>query len=373
MATTFNAWYFYNVVPNVATNVSYSYSGCRFNTSYANPLASGVGRIAFDGNFETKTVDGKEYTFGATMVAVGQTALVQWGFDIPAEYWMIDAQASHADVVVDGLFAYGFVPFTVKVDTSATPILKAVKPETIFMSLTLQSQISMNLSFSEALDGATITVGGTPLEEGKLTCTYAVAPNVANENVNVIIVIGDNTHTVPVNVGSYASAVLASTDETYDSVRCLTYAMVEYVRAMTGVADFLEGVSVPTGYGYVTKTPGTAAYEKDENNTLLTGLRFNLSGTIALEIEGADAKEMEVTLVLANGRTEVATVDANGSAIFEGLYVNEFCGTLTLTVGGETYEYSIENYYNAMTAADKPAVAALYNYVWYANDYVVNS
>ena len=369
--TTFNAWYFYNVIPNVETNVSYSYSGCRFNTSYANPLASGIGRIAFDGNFETKTVAGKEYTFGATMVAVGQTALVQWGFDIPAEYWMIDAQASHADVVVDGLFAYGFAPFTVKVDTSATPILKAVKPETIFMSLTLQSQISMNLSFSEALDGATITVGGTPLEEGKRTYTYAVAPNVANENVNVIIVIGENTHTVPVNVGSYASAVLASTDETYDSVRCLTYAMVEYVRAMTGVADFLEGVSVPTGY--VTKTPGEAAYEKDENNTLLTGLRFNLSGTIALEIEGADAKEMEVTLRLANGRTEVATVDANGSAIFEGLYVNEFCGTLTLTVGGETYTYSIENYYNAMTAADKPAVAALYNYVWYANDYVVNS
>lgn len=369
-ATTFNAWYFYNVIPNVEENVSYSYSECRFNTSYENPLASGIGRIAFDGTFVTKTIAGKAYTFGATMIAAADTVLVHWGFGID-EYWKVGVEASHADEVVDGLFAYNFEPFGVVKgdDIYATSVLKAVYPGTISMSLTLQSQISMNLSFSDALNGATITVGETPLEEGKRTCTYAVAPDEANTGVTVTIVIGDNTHTVQVNVGSYASALLASTDEKYASARNLTYAMVEYVRVMANDPDFLTGVSVPAGYD-VNQTPGEAIYEKGEN-TLLTGLRFNLSGTIELEIAGADAKGMEVTLVLANGRTEVATVDANGFAIFKDLYVNEFCGDLTLTVGGETYKYSIENYYNALTdAGAKEAVAAFYNYVEYANAYV---
>jgi len=354
-------------------SVQYYYPESFFDKSYTdvfgntNPL-----RIAYAADKKTKTVDGEEYTFRAKQELEGNTALVHWGFDIPAEYWVVKAQASNdAVVVIDELFAYGFAPFEVQEgDNYPTPtILKAVKPGTISMSLTLQSQISMNLFFSDALNGATIKVDGTPLEEGKRTCTYAVAPDVANIGVTVTIGIGENTHTVQVNVGSYASALLASTDTKYDSVRCLTYAMVEYVRAMANDETFLEGVAVPAGYD-VNQTPGEAIYEKGEN-TLLTGLRFNLSGTIELEIAGADAKGMEVTLVLANGRTEVATVDANGFAIFKDLYVNEFCGDLTLTVGGETYKYSIENYYNALTdEADRIAVAAFYNYVEYANAYV---
>ena len=382
--TIFNAWDFYNVVPNVVENVKYSYSGCRFNTSYENPLASGIGRIAFDGTFVTKTVDGKEYTFGATMIAKDDTVLVHWGsdqwdFDIPAEYWAVGVQASHADVLVDGLFAYSFAPFDVVRgdDIYVTPTLKAVKPGTISMSLTLQSQIRMNLSFSEALNGKTITVkapnGETitvdgSVEEGKRTCTYAAAPDVAKENVTVTIVIGENKHTVQVNVGSYASALLASTEEEYASARNLTYAMVEYVRVMANDPDFLKDVSVPTGYE--TLTPGEN--EATNKGTLLKNIAFKLDSTIALAIEGTDDAEVDVvgkvvTLELAD-RTLTATIDENKQAIFEGLYVNEFYGPLTLTVEGETYTYSIENYYNAI--ANKDAVKALYNYVEYANDYV---
>ncbi|MBQ8269420.1 MAG: hypothetical protein IJZ24_07090 [Clostridia bacterium] len=388
--TTFNAWYFYNVVPNEATNVKYTYSGCRFNTSYAKPLWWNENiRIAFDGTFVTKTVDDKEYTFGATVVAAASTALVQWGFDIPAEYWVVGKKASNdAVVVVDDLFAYGFDSFEVQAgDNYPTPtILKAVYPGTISMSLTLQNQISMNLFFSEFLNGATITVkapnGETitvdgSVEEGKRTCTYAVAPNAAKENVTVTIVIGENTHTVPVNVGSYASALLASTDTKYDSVRCLTYAMVEYVRAID--AKFLEGVEFDQPTGYETLTPGENKAANE--GTLLKNIAFQLDSAIALAIEGTDDAEVDVvgkvvTLELAD-RTLTATIDTTidattgvekNLAIFEGLYVNEFCGNLTLTVEGETYTYSIENYYNAIK--DNYAIAALYNYVKYANAYV---
>lgn len=364
----FNYWYFYNVKPSLPS-VQYYYPESFFDKSYTdvfgntNPL-----RIAYAADKKTKTVDGEEYTFRAKQELEGNTALVHWGFDIPAEYWVVKAQASNdAVVVIDELFAYGFAPFEVQEgDNYPTPtILKAVKPGTISMSLTLQSQISMNLFFSDALNGATIKVDGTPLEEGKRTCTYAVAPDVANIGVTVTIGIGENTHTVQVNVGSYASAVLASTEEEYASARNLTYAMVEYVRVMANDPDFLKDVSVPTGYE--TYTPGKN--EAANEGTLLESIAFKLDSTIALAILGKDdaAKGKVVTLELAD-RTLTATIGENKQAIFEGLYVNEFYGDLTLTVEGETYTYSIENYYNAI--ANKDAVAALYNYVEYANAYV---
>ena len=102
--------------------------------------------------------------------------------------------------------------------------------------------------------------------------------------------------------------------------------------------------------------------------------------TIAIAIEGAEGKA--VHLVLATGRGEWATI-TNGIAIFEELYVNEFYGDMvievyevnedeTKTFTGETYTYSIENYYNAIDESYKPAAAALYNYAYHADAYVKN-
>ena len=371
---TFNAWNFYNVEPNVETNVAYSYSNCRFNASYENPLASGVGRIAFDGNPITLTVDGEEYTFGATMVAKADTALVNWGFGIE-EYWKIGVTATHANVVVDDLFNYAFAPLTVAADgNNATYTLDSLVSGVMRMSLTLQSKIGVNVFFTEALADATVKFGGEEIalaglvaENGFYKLSAALAPNVANLAYDVTIVIGDNKHVISLSIGTYAEKILAS--DAYANVHNLTYAMVEYVRAMTGDADFLATVAAPTGYE--AQTPGEATYEKGEN-VLLSGLRFNLSGTIALELAGTEnAEGLEVTLVLANGRTETATVDENGSAVFAGLYVNDFAGEMEISVGGEVYSYSIENYYNALDAQDsKEAIAALYNYAQYAAAYV---
>ena len=144
--------------------------------------------------------------------------------------------------------------------------------------------------------------------------------------------------------------------------------MVEYVRAMTKDQSFLADVQVPAGYE--AQAPGEDTYEKGENE-LLNSISFQIDGTIALAIKGeAAAKGMEVKLALATGRIERATVGEDLTVIFEGLYVNEFSGDMTITVGAETYTYSIENYYNAMNEAYKSAIAALYNYAQYAQSYV---
>ena len=118
-------------------------------------------------------------------------------------------------------------------------------------------------------------------------------------------------------------------------------------------------------------------YEKGENE-LLSSIAFQLGETIAIAIEGAEGQA--VHLVLATGRGEWATI-TNGVAIFKELYVNEFYGDMvievyevnedeTKTFTGETYTYSIENYYNAIDESYKPAAAALYNYAYHADAYV---
>ncbi len=363
---TFVDCYFYNVIPNAIEGLPATYTDCRFNVSAA--LASGF--VAFGGEKVTLNVNGVDYVFDAALVE--NAALVNWGFGI-TEYWAIGATASRADAVIDGFFTYGFESFVVEGDAAPAATLKAIVNGGLQMSLTLQDKIGVNLFFAEALADAIVKFGGAEIaladrtaEEGFYKLSTAIAPNVANLTYNVILVIGENEHVIPLSVGTYAEKILAGSE--HAAVHNLTYAMVEYVRAMTGDASFLADVQAPAGYE--AQLPGEAAYEKGEN-TLLTGLRFNLSGTIALEIAGADAKGMEVTLVLANGRTEVATVDETGSAIFVGLYVNDFAGEMEITVGEEVYSYSIENYYNALDAEDsKEDIAALYNYAQYAAAYV---
>ena len=300
-----------------------------------------------------------------------KAGLVKWGFGI-SEYWMIGAEASHADATVDEFFIYAFAPLTVAAgENTATATLKAITSGVVKMSLTLQSYIKMNLIFAEGLKDAKIAVNGEEYvlvadAEGKYAISTAIAPNVANQAVEAVITIGENDFTLSVGIGSYARTLLA--DEAYASAHQLTYAMVEYVRAMTKDQSFLADVQAPAGYE--AQAPGEDAYEKGEN-TLLNSISFQIDGTIALAIKGeAAAKGMEVKLALATGRTERATVGEDLTVIFEGLYVNEFYGDMTITVGAETYTYSIENYYNAMNEAYKSAIAALYNYAQYAQEYV---
>ena len=362
----FNNCYFYNIIPTSFEDVSVTYTDCHFNVSAA--LEGGF--VAFGGEKVTLNVNGVDYVFDAALVE--NAALVNWGFGI-TEYWVIGATASRADAVIDGYFTYGFASFVVEGDAAPKAILKAIEDGALQMSLTLQDKIGVNLFFAEALADAIVKFGGAEIaladlevKDGYFKLSTAIAPNVANLDYNVTVVIGENEHVITLSVGTYAEKILAT--DTYANVHKLTYAMVEYVRAMANDADFLADVQKPAGYE--AQLPGEATYEKGEN-TLLTGLRFNLSGTIALEIKGAAAKGMEVTLVLANGRTEVATVDETGSAIFVGLYVNDFAGEMEITVGEEVYSYSIENYYNALDAVDsKEAIAALYNYAQYAAAYV---
>ena len=367
-AVAFNGCYFYNIIPNVIEGVTVTYTDCHFDK--ASDIAQAGGYIAYTGETVTLTVKGETYAFAAKLYAAGEVGLIDWGFGMK-EYWAIGAKASHADVLLDQFFTYSYAPFTVEGDCEAEKTL-ALAAGTVQMSLTLQSRIGVNLYFSEALSGATIKYAGAEIplaalvaEDGFYKLSDAIAPNVADQAATVTIVIGENEHVLTVGIGAYARAVLASED--YADVHKLTYAMVEYVRSMVE-SDFLAGVGAPEGYeAQVVDTE--KIYDKGEN-VLLNAISFNLSGTIEIAIEAGTAEDgAAVTLTLASGRTVTATIEG-GVASFEGLYINEFYGDLTISVGDETYSYCIENYHNAMDEAHKPAIAALYTYAYYAVEYV---
>ena len=365
---TFNGCYFYNIIPNVIEGVTVTYTDCHFDK--ASDIAQAGGYIAYTGETATLTVKGETYAFAAKLYAAGEVGLIDWGFGMK-EYWAIGVEASHADVLLDQFFTYSYAPFTVEGDCEAEKTL-ALAAGTVQMSLTLQSQIGVNLYFSEALSGATIKYAGAEIPlatlvaaDGFYKLSDAIAPNVADQVATVTIVIGENEHVLTVGIGAYAKAVLASED--YADVHKLTYAMVEYVRSMVE-SDFLAGVGAPDGYEAQT-VDIEKKYNKGEN-VLLNAISFNLSGTIEIAIEAGEAEDgAVVTLTLASGRTVTATIEG-GVASFEGLYINEFYGDLTISVGDETYSYCIENYHNAMDEAHKPAIAALYTYAYYAVEYV---
>ena len=361
IATTFTGCNFYNVIANVCEEIAVNYVNCKF--SLASPYAQAGGFIAYTGAPETVKIGGKDYVFGAALLAADQVALVNWGFGI-TEYWAIGAVATHANTVIDGVFGYKFLPLEVEAgENKATAQLAAIKPGVLNMNLALQSSIIFNLAVSDALKGATVKIGGSDavVIEGAAALRFAIAPNVANQSVNVVITIGEKTHTIGMNIADYAKQIVANAK--YEQAHNLVYAMVDYVRAMTGDDTFCGDLTL----AYEKKTL-TAEASKNEG-TLLESIAFQLDDTIAIAVQGANAVGKEVVLTLATGRIERATVGESGIVIFEDLYVNEFNGEMTLTVDDESYDYSLANYLHGI-GGESAAVQALYNYAFYAQEYV---
>ena len=293
--------------------------------------------------------------------------LVDWGFGTQ-EYWVIGATATHADVTFNDVFTYSYEAFVVEGDTTAAPKL-SVAPGAVQMYLVLQSKIGLNVLFSEALAGATVTIDGETfaIEELGYKLEKAIAPNKATGLVTIVIELDGNAHVLNVSVGKYAEVILG--DEEFAPAHNLTYAMVEYVRAMANDIEFLADVVAPAGY----EVEILDAREPANEGVLLESIAFQLDGTIAIAVHGtADANGKTVQLSLSNGRVVTATV-VNGVAIFENLYVNEFLEEIQITIADETYNYDLSNYFYGLSDASeevKADVQAFYNYAYHAHVYV---
>jgi hypothetical protein len=243
------------------------------------------------------------------------------------------------------------------------------------MSLTLKSSIGLNIFLTEALSDAIVTIGGTEFtvaellaEDAYYKLSKAISPSDADAEISVVTALGDNEHEILVSIGDYAKAILASEDLGY--AHNLTYAMAQYVNAMTG-ADILDSMAAPAGYEEKT----LVADETLNAGGALKSIRFNLANTIAIEVL-ADPEKLDdlngktVTLKLASGRTVEAVIE-DGTVLFADLFVDEFYGDLEITLEGEdnAYAYNLARYLAHAGAEEQAVVQALYAYTFYAAEY----
>ena len=309
-------------------------------------------------------------------VAAANAGLVNWGFGIE-EYWVLGATATHEDVEIDNYFAYAFAPVASVAagENAAEYTLVGIRPGALRMSLTLKGSIGLNIFLTEALSGAIVTIDGTNFtvaellaEDAYYKLSKAISPSVADEVISVVIALGDNEHEILVSIGDYAKTILASEDLGY--AHNLTYAMAQYVNAMTG-ADILDSMAAPAGYAEKTLEPDASVNEEGA----LKSIRFNLANTIAIEVLAdpenlAELNGKTVTLKLASGRTVEAVIE-DGTALFADLFVDEFYGDLEITLEGEenAYAYNLARYLAHASAEEQAVVQALYAYTFYAAEY----
>ena len=370
----FNGCYFYNVIPNVVADATVTYNNCFFDT--ASMTAQNGGYIAFIASPVSLTVNGEDYTFKARFATAEEAALVDWGFGMQ-EYWVIGETATHKNEIIDDLFGYTFEALKVTDgENVAKATLVAIHPNAMQMSLTLHSYIGLNLMLNPAaLEKATVTLNGETyvlanLEKvnGIYVITASIAPNKAAESIELSIQINDHTHTIPVGIGAYAKAVLGN--EAYANAHDMTYAMVEYVRAMNPGAGFLDGVELE---GYKAKEMPASGVASGASGCQIA---FCLDNTIAIAVSGAGES---IVLKLPSGRVLENPAVVDGVALFDALAVNELAATFEVVIGEASYTYSLVDYYYAIDSAESldenqkdfyvSVIEALYSYSQYAFEY----
>ena len=324
-----------------------------------------------------KSAGGKYLAFD---VPISETAslpngigLVDWGFG-DFEYAPVGVTLSHDNVIADDLFGYTFSDLTVKEGINrAEKTLAAIRPAAMRMNLTLLGEIRINVFLDAkmlgdadafAFAGQTYSIADLTAENGCYVISAVIAPSSAAQELNLTVFIGENAHYVPISIEAYAAAILASDEEEYVKAHNVTYAMVEYVREATG-APF-SSCKKPSSY----EKQMLVSAPSGNTQGILTEISYRIDTDNAIAIRGTAG--YRVTVTLSTGRIESAVIGENGIVLFEGLYINELYGEMTIRAGAEKYTYSLSNYYHA--CAENPSVAsliaALHNYTYHAKVYV---
>jgi hypothetical protein len=329
-------------------------------------IAQKGGVIAYTGEPVTKTVNGVDYVFGAKLVA--SATLVTWGYGLEAEYWVAGATATHADVILDGMFVYAFKPITVGAEAVTAEIeFKSVVAGKALIELEANNTITFRLLVAADAGLTEVVFAGKTFDltlrapvDGYYVLSYVASPSDAADTL-AISAKGAYEHTLALDIEDYASAVLA--DAALASAHNLVYALVEYVELMSG-----KDIAVDAPAGYVAKSVTPVASENVKDGVLqLFAICHDEKITIAVSGTAGQpvsfAYEWDDTI-------KTKPIEANGYATFEIDTVAILSGNFIFYTDGATYTYSLANYINAIDNEVVVAkLQALYNYAAYAAAY----
>jgi hypothetical protein len=365
-AKAFSNCYFYNVDMDIEGGVTNTFENCYFDSSAEGAL--GAGFVAKTDKPIVKTVNGVDYTFDALYTA--SATLVDWGFGLDAEYWVIGAIAERDAAVVDGMFVYVFKPVEVGADpVTAEAILVQTVGEKFLLELEITNQIIFRLYVAAdcglktiEIDGATINFADAAVnDEGYYVLEKAYAPNHAADDIS-IVVTGAYKHEFIINLEMYAASIMEHEEFAY--YKNLTYALIEYVELMSG-KDI--AIDAPEGYEAYVASP-----EKAENAEGVLSL-FSIchDDVITFAVMGKAGTNVVLTFNESDTIFE-GVIDESGAVTFVFDDVKLLSETFTFEAGEEIYTYSLENYIYALENADAvdadviEKLYALYNYAEYA-------
>jgi hypothetical protein len=268
------------------------------------------------------------------------------------------------------MFVYAYAPFTVgSANCTAEATLVSVVPGSILMDLKLENDITFRIYVPKSAGFVKASMAGviTVLDESAATdgdyyvIGVTFSPSHANESFEIALE-GTYSHSITTDLAAYANAVLA--DDTKASAHNLTYAVVEYVALM---ADADIAVEAPAGYVAQALVAAPSENIKDGDLTMFAlchdeVITLALTGTVGTQ----------VVIAYANGEVANATVGADGTATVTLGDVSLLAGDITFTAGEEVYTYNLANYLNGQTNELVIAkLKALYNYAYYADQYVI--
>ena len=271
-------------------------------------------------------------------------------------------------------------------------------------NLTLYANITFNLYFraddfikgvryngNETLFSEPVTLNGVEYYAFKIN---DISPKDLSEafTLEVILENGETTATYTVNtsLSKYAASVLANeaTDDKTEAGKTLVLALLDYVREMSvtlgGKTESDDGIkAIDAGLkkyesAYTRKTWSKTGVEIPASGNI-TGASLMLTSAPGFvfyldSTEYATAETVEVTV---NGTTKSYTVEHSEGGqpyfIVNDIHVSKYNDALTVKLGEQTFEYSLDVYMQGFieNKEEIPAYAnALYSYVCAAKAYL---
>ena len=289
------------------------------------------------------------------------------GAETIEETWIRGSMACQPDFVVDGIFVFTYGRRLVEASNNRlTAACVSLAPGAMRVNLSLVAQPKLNLWIPMDSPITEITVGGKTVAIGTALdykgsyyiVQTPITPAMLAGSLELTVKTASRSERVMLNLLNYINGLLESQSVSAEEKKLL-YALVDFAEVAAG-----ETLPVAAPQGYVSHAP--KAEEAPSFGGALSGASFEYNSGVVLKVSGTAGKT--VVLETADGERRAATLEG-GTAVFADLPLYSLAGEITLTVGSESYTYSLGAYRAEVAAAVRPFADAMYTVAYYAQQW----
>ncbi len=273
------------------------------------------------------------------------------GLGVVSEDWLIGSITCRDSIVVDDLFVFGFGERVVPKEGIKIQIgCRKIVSGTMRISFTLTGAPTLNLLVPMNTPLLSVTVDSTKYDitpkldymDDFYVISVPLTDRMLLGEISLALETAARTETLKLRPENYIRSLMVD-DEASAEEKHLVYAILE--RAEMAQNSSL-GITSPSGY----QERDVAASVPPELPTGMASVAFDIKDGLALVIRGAAGKA--VSLVSTRGEAFEGVIGADGVYRFEGLPLQTFHGTFTLTYDGTSFDYSVSAYKGSSDGAE---------------------